>query len=54
MFSEANLEVDQVQHEIQKYMVSSALFLIKRETAALIKAFEMSNIKMQALIHPVQ
>lgn len=54
VFLDATVEVEIVQHEMQKYMIHSSLNLIKRETASLTKAFEMSNIGLQALIHPVQ
>lgn len=54
VFFDATQEVDIVQQEIHKKMMHASLDLIRRETDALTKAFEMSNVGLQALIHPVQ
>lgn len=53
-FEDASSEIDVVQDEIQKYMVRTALEMLRKETNALTKTFEMSNLSMQAFIHPVQ
>ena len=54
LYDDATGEVEIVPEELMKYLICAALKLIRRETDSLTKAYEMSNIKMQAHIHPVQ
>ena len=40
--------------EISKYMMRTAIDMLTKESSFLCKAFELSNIRIQACIHPVQ
>lgn len=53
-FDQARSEVEVVQKEIGKYHMNLSIDMLQRETAALSRAFEMSNHEMQVYIHPVQ
>lgn len=50
----ARSEIEIVQNEITKHFLQTSIDMFQRETVALSKAFEMSNLEMQAYIHPVQ
>lgn len=59
--SSALLESDQARGEIEvvsnwilQYMMQTGIDMFQRESSYLAKAFEMSNLQMQAFIHPVQ
>ena len=45
-YDQATSEIDVVHAELQKYMMSTALAMFKRETDSLVKAFEMSNLQI--------
>ena len=53
-FDQASSEVEVIHSELQRYMMHSALEMFQKETSSLTKAFEMTNLNIQAFIHPVQ
>jgi len=53
-FDQASSEIEVAHSELQRYLINSALEMFQRETNSLTKAFEMTNLKIQAFIHPVQ
>ena len=54
VYETACTEVEVCHGELQRYMMHSALEMFQKETNSLVKAFEMTNLNIQAFIHPVQ
>ena len=53
LHDQARAEIEVASNEILKYLMKTSIRLFERESTSLTKAFEMSNLQMQAYIHPV-
>ena len=54
LYDSAASEIEVVQNELQKYLIKTAFDMFQNESNSLVKTFEMSNLKIQAFIHPMQ
>lgn len=43
-----------MHEEIASFMIKTAFEAFERESAALARTFEMSDVKVQAFVHPAQ
>lgn len=53
-YDSACSEIEVVQQELQKYMIQISFEMFDREASALARAFEMTDVKIQAYVHPSQ
>jgi len=51
-FDRAQSEIQVIQQELQKYMIAVAFDTFETETNSLVKAFEMTNVKLAAFVNP--
>lgn len=54
LYDGASSVIEVIQQELKNYMIKVAARMFDSETNALAKAFEMSNLRLQAFVHPSQ